>query len=53
MDGNDYNNSNHHRKGGRRADTIVLRGTRSTINQDIHAHMGLTARPCGDHPKYL
>jgi hypothetical protein len=28
-------------------------GTRSMTNQDIHEHMGLAARPWGDHPKYL
>jgi hypothetical protein len=50
MDGNDYNNPNHHRKGSRRADATVMHGARCMINQDIHEHMGLAARPCGDHP---
>jgi hypothetical protein len=53
MDGNDYNNTNRHERTASAPIQPSSIGTGSMTNQDIHEHMGLAARPWGDHPKYL
>jgi len=51
MDGNDYNNLNHHGQGGKGAGTTFMDGTRNMIDEDIDEHIGLASRPWEDHSR--